>query len=62
MRKATNLCKPSLMELRLKPDWNAAAPLYEQAMTAYKAKQSTLTSGWNCAPGWEALGQGESGM
>lgn len=39
MKKAVNLCKPSLLELRVKPDWSASAPLYEQAMIAYKVNE-----------------------
>eukprot|EP00210_Caulerpa_lentillifera_P007886 g7527.t1 len=37
MKKAMNFCKPSVWELRLKPDWNSAIPLYEQAANTYKS-------------------------
>jgi len=46
IQKAEALCKPSLISLRLKPDWLNAAPLYEQALNAYKAFQISLTSGY----------------
>ncbi|GBF87878.1 gamma-soluble NSF attachment protein [Raphidocelis subcapitata] len=36
MRKANKLWAPSIFELRLKPDWEGAAPLYEKAALAYK--------------------------
>lgn len=36
MRKANKLWAPSILELRLKPDWEGAAPLYEKAALGYR--------------------------
>jgi hypothetical protein len=38
LKKANKLWSPSLLDLRLKPDWEAAAPLYERAALAFKAR------------------------
>lgn len=36
MKKANKLWAPSILDLRMRPDWEAAAPLYEKAAVAYK--------------------------
>jgi hypothetical protein len=36
VRKASKLWSPSIFELRLKPDWEASAPLFERAALAFK--------------------------
>jgi hypothetical protein len=36
MKKANKYWQPSLMDFRLKPDWEAAAPLFEKAALLYK--------------------------
>lgn len=36
LKKAHKLCSPSLFDFRLKPDWEAAAPLLEQAALKFK--------------------------
>lgn len=36
LKKANKLWAPSLLDFRLKPDWEAAAPLFEKAALAYK--------------------------
>jgi hypothetical protein len=44
MKKANKYWQPSLMDFRLKPDWEAAAPLFEKAALLYKVRRgSTLT-------------------
>lgn len=40
MKKANKLWAPSLLDLRLKPDWEGAAPLYEKAALAFKARRA----------------------
>ena len=35
LRKADKLCAPSMLQLRLKPDWPAATLLYEQAAKTF---------------------------
>lgn len=35
LRKADKLCAPSVLQLRLKPDWPAATLLYEQAAKSF---------------------------
>lgn len=39
MRKANKLWAPSILELRLKPDWEGAAPLYEKAALGYRVSR-----------------------
>lgn len=36
LKKAHKLCSPSLFDFRLKPDWEAAAPLLEQAALKFR--------------------------
>lgn len=36
MKKGSKLWAPSLLDFRLKPDWEAAAPLFERAALLYK--------------------------
>jgi hypothetical protein len=36
MKKANKYWAPSLLDFRLKPDWDAAAPLLERAGLLYK--------------------------
>ena len=36
MKKANKLYAPSLLDMRLKPDWEGAAPLFEKAALSYK--------------------------
>jgi hypothetical protein len=36
MKKANMYWQPSLMDFRLKPDWETAAPLFEKAALLYK--------------------------
>lgn len=38
MKKANKLWQPSILDMRLKPDWEAAAPLFEKAAVAYKVR------------------------
>lgn len=38
MKKANKYWQPSLMDFRLKPDWEAAAPLFEKAALLYKVR------------------------
>lgn len=42
MKKANKLWQPSLLDLRLKPDWEAAAPLFEKAALAFKVGSAVL--------------------
>lgn len=37
-KKAEKYWAPSLLDLRLKPDWEAAAPLYEKSALAFKVR------------------------
>lgn len=39
----TQYWSPSLLDFRLKPDWEAAAPLFEKAALAYKVSTQSLT-------------------
>lgn len=39
MKKANKLYAPSLLDFRLKPDWEAACPLFEKAALAYKVRR-----------------------
>jgi hypothetical protein len=36
MKKANKYWSPSVLDFRLKPDWEAAGPLFEKAALAYK--------------------------
>lgn len=36
LKQANKLWAPSLLDLRLKPDWEGAAPLYEKAALAFR--------------------------
>ncbi len=36
VKKATKYISPSLFDFRLKPDWEAAAPLFDRACVLYK--------------------------
>ncbi len=38
LKKAKGLTAPSLLELRFKPDWEAAAPLLDKAALLYKVR------------------------
>eukprot|EP00879_Flechtneria_rotunda_P010828 GHRR01011317.1.p1 GENE.GHRR01011317.1~~GHRR01011317.1.p1 ORF type:complete len:180 (+),score=44.44 GHRR01011317.1:217-756(+) len=49
MGKGNKYWAPSLLDLRLKPDWEAAAPLFEKAALLYKVCDSDnlrISSGW----------------
>ena len=41
MKRAAHLCRPSLLELRVKADWNNAAPLYEKAVNTYQVQRDS---------------------
>lgn len=36
MKKAMKLCNPSIVAFRIKPDWEAACPMFERAALCYK--------------------------
>jgi hypothetical protein len=36
MKKAEKLLRPSVMAMRMKPDWDDAIPLFEKAAQQYK--------------------------
>jgi hypothetical protein len=38
MKKANKLWAPSLLDMRLKPDWEGAAPLFEKAALAFRVR------------------------
>jgi hypothetical protein len=38
LKKAKGLTGPSILELRFKPDWEAAAPLLDKAALLYKVR------------------------
>lgn len=38
LKKAKGLTVPSILELRIKPDWEAAAPLLDKAALMYKVR------------------------
>lgn len=40
MSKANKYWAPSLLDFRLKPDWEAAAPLFEKAALLYKVRRA----------------------
>jgi hypothetical protein len=42
MKKATKLCNPSLLSMRIKPDWEAACPMLERAALCYKVRRLHL--------------------
>ena len=39
MQKANKLWQPSIRDMRLKPDWESAAPLFETAAVAYTVRR-----------------------
>lgn len=43
LKQANKLWAPSLLDLRLRPDWEGAAPLFERAALAFKVR-----GGWCC--------------
>jgi hypothetical protein len=38
LKKANKLWQPSILDMRLKPDWEGAAPLFEKAALAFKVR------------------------
>lgn len=43
MKKANKYWSPSVLDFRLKPDWESAAPLYEKAALCYKVWQLAVS-------------------
>lgn len=42
--KATKLTQPSVIALRLRPDWEQATPLFEKAAIAYKVCHGSIST------------------
>jgi len=40
LKEAEKLCAPSLLQLRFKPDWSQACPLFERAAASFRAAQA----------------------
>ena len=40
MKKANKAWAPSLLDFRLKPDWEEAAPLFEKAALCYRVRSA----------------------
>ena len=40
--KAEKLCKPSMLSMRMKADWESATPLYEKAATSFRVRRPCL--------------------
>jgi hypothetical protein len=50
MKKANKYWSPSVLDFRLKPDWESAAPLYEKAALAFKVWQLAPTHAADTKP------------
>jgi hypothetical protein len=52
MKKASKLCNPSLLAMRIKPDWEVACPLLERAALCYKVpgSENITGDGRRCCP------------
>ncbi len=48
LKQAEKLCMPSVLQLRLKPDWPAATPLFEKAAASYSVRQLKLYVSQSC--------------
>ena len=48
VKKANKYLSPSILDLRLKPDWEAAAPLLDRAAVLYKVR--IFSPGCACIP------------
>jgi len=59
VKKATKLLQPSMLALRMKPDWDAAAPLFEEAariFLRYRAFKDAQYSFERASEGQQRLG------
>eukprot|EP00878_Enallax_costatus_P031132 GHUV01034009.1.p2 GENE.GHUV01034009.1~~GHUV01034009.1.p2 ORF type:complete len:108 (-),score=13.14 GHUV01034009.1:878-1201(-) len=54
LSKANKYWAPSLLDFRLKPDWEAAAPLFEKAAMLYKVRPLLYSHAWSIRRGTDS--------